>query len=450
MAQNKTIALISSQYLFRDPRYLLFAKSYKKIGFNVICISLLATITADQKNTELYKNFKCISLIQDCPNTNSNNYNHSNSKNTSIINKNIFSSIKKYLFSKISLGLYNKIIKSILILKEELVRPLYIHYLHRKTKQAVNSNKFKQLMDNIDTIHGCEFLFGAIAACYAAKKYNKQLIIDAKEHHRYMVPEFSRFTFSFIKKHEKIVFEQANQIPCVSEPIIECYKELYPDFAHKFIYMPNCQELDSNSFDATHSNIEKLSTNTNKVKFIVLATYLPFVRGIEYLIQVWDKLSPKNAELYIYLSNLNSISKNYLLKQCPNTLNKSLFLMDPVKEDDINSTIAKYDVGIIPYLPNETINHLYCCPNKFGQYLKNGLAIMSSDTINIPNQIKKHNIGFIYPTDDLSAAIDIFKKSILDKDYLLNVRMNSFNYYKNIYNWDYYTNKLIKAQATEA
>ena len=65
--------------------------------------------------------------------------------------------------------------------------------------------------------------------------------------------------------------------------------------------------------------------------------------------------------------------------------------MPPVKEDDINHTVAQYDIGIVPYLPQVTLNHPYCCPNKFGQYLAAGMAIMSSDTENIKIRYKISN-----------------------------------------------------------
>lgn len=464
----KSIALISSQYLFRDPRYLMYAKSYQKAGFEVTCISLFANITESQKQTELYRSFNCVSLADENTGASS-----KETKNPSLTSRTKQSDVPKKLStstlltpsnnktrltisSKITLSIYSLFIKTNILLKEQLLRPLYIYYLHRKALKAINSKKFQELISDIEYLHGCEFFFGAVAAGYAAKYYNKKFIFDAKEHHRHMVPEFSRITIDFIKKHEKPLFQQAEIIPCVSEPIIDCYKNLYPDFADKFLYMPNCQILDrdiikkqssllslqkyhDDSHIADYSPILINSTSKyekRKIKLIVLATYLPFVRGTEYLIQLWEKLDPSNAELHFYLSNLNSIAKKYLTHLCPNTLNKNLYIRPPVKEDEINSTIEQYDIGIIPYLPNATINHLYCCPNKFGQYLRAGLAIMSSDTINIPNQIAKYNIGYVYPTNNIHNAVNIFKKALDDYDLLIEKRKKSLNHYQNNYNWD--------------
>ena len=63
-SQKKKIALISSQYLFlRSSLYLLFAQAYKKAGYDVVCINLLTDITHTQQQSQLFKNFKCYTIL---------------------------------------------------------------------------------------------------------------------------------------------------------------------------------------------------------------------------------------------------------------------------------------------------------------------------------------------------------------------------------------------------
>lgn len=437
--KNNTIALFSSHYLFRDPRYHLFAQSYQKAGYKVLCVNLMAPISDKDKQSEFYKNFNCISFYDSNADSTiaSNQLSSSSLKKLKSVAINISNSfikkIKSFLITYcLNMFLYKKILKLNLFIKETFLRPVYIYITHKKLLKIISSSKFKTLINNVDMSHGCEFFFGAFIAYYTNKNFNIPYILDAKEHHRHMVPEFSNWTRGFIKKHEKVLFQNAFIIPCVTKPIIECYQKIYPNMTDKFFYMPNTQKL---SIAKNTPN----RVNTQKIKLIVLANYLPFVRGIEYIISVWNKLDPNNAELDLYLSNLNSVTQKYLLELAAPSLGKSLFIQPPVKEDDINYTISKYDIGIIPYLPNATVNHLYCGPNKFGQYLKSGLAILSSDTVNIPNQIAENNLGWVYPTNlGISAAADTIYQVLSSLDSIKIAQRHALEYYSTSYNWENY------------
>lgn len=112
------------------------------------------------------------------------------------------------------------------------------------------------------------------------------------------------------------------------------------------------------------------------ISFVVCGNIGP-TRGFEQLIKNW-KYCPKEACLYI--QGKDNDFKTYLqnLKSTQNLIKgKSLFFPAAVRENEIISSIKKYDVGIIPYEP-VCLNNKYCFPNKFSQYLKAGLPILAN------------------------------------------------------------------------
>jgi glycosyltransferase involved in cell wall biosynthesis len=236
------------------------------------------------------------------------------------------------------------------------------------------------------------------------------------------------------------LYEKSIVLPCVSKGILNYYAKKFKNIKHKLVYMPNSQSimnyynmLDNPSFDQFFSHSEL------KIKFVMLSGFFPVIRGIEYLIQVWENLNSKNATLDLYLSGLTTEAYSQLILLAPKTFNKSLFIKQPVSEDDILLTLCKYDVGIIPYLPKITLNHDYCSPNKFGQYLKSGLAVMSSDTKNISKIIHDNNLGFVYSTSDMNQAVKVFTNAIAQKNQLLKIKINSKEYFIREYNWENYS-----------
>jgi glycosyltransferase involved in cell wall biosynthesis len=101
----------------------------------------------------------------------------------------------------------------------------------------------------------------------------------------------------------------------------------------------------------------------------------------------------------------------------------------------MTESLLKYDCGIIPYLPDASLNEKYCCPNKFGQYMNAGLAIVSSNTEYITERISKYNLGIIYNPSDINGSVESFKNLINNRNQLIEKRRNAYNFCKEKYEW---------------
>nr|MCH9756955.1 hypothetical protein [Gammaproteobacteria bacterium] len=179
------------------------------------------------------------------------------------------------------------------------------------------------------------------------------------------------------------------------------------------------------------------------LRFVMLAGFVPHIRGIELLVKIWASLVPGSATLNLYLSNISEANKQHLLSLAGAAANKSFFIKAPIKEDEIIETLVNYDVGIIPYLPDVCLNHRYCCPGKFGQYLKAGLAVLSSNTENITQAIDTFNLGAVYPVENFSESSEVFQAMIDSPEKIETMKHNAKHFFESEYHWDIFAKGFV-------
>ena len=83
-------------------------------------------------------------------------------------------------------------------------------------------------------------------------------------------------------------------------------------------------------------------------------------------------------------------------------LNKSIYFLDAVREDELVAAAAEADVGIVPYLPI-AINERLACPNKLSQYLHAGLMVITNDLPYVKSVLEEAEAGLSYSSADLST-----------------------------------------------
>jgi glycosyltransferase involved in cell wall biosynthesis len=416
LVQDNKIALVSYGYLFRDPRILTMARSLRGIGFEIICINLSPIPFEAEFQSILSKEFECHNIV--------------------IPHKDVVSKRTREILTRTT-----KIIKSKLQFSTkngaENGLPEEFKIVEKYIKYAIHDKRFYSITKDVKIFFGCEMFWGSFAAYFFSKAYNRKFIFDIKELYHDMDPSAAQGLVNFVKNYENLFFKSSMVLPCVSQPIIDYYIQRNPRLRDKFVLLPNTPSLG-----------QKINPSRNigdgKIGFVFLAGYAPQIRGIEFLLTIWERLAPENAELHLYLARLDSESKRELEAYVTKTLSRSIFFHEPVSEDEIIATVAQYDIGVIPYLPNVCLNHLYCSPGKFGQYLKAGLAIMSSDTKNITQAILREDLGYVYPTDDLHQAVNIFRDAIRNLDSLETKQANATLYFQATFNWETFFLKFVE------
>ena len=143
------------------------------------------------------------------------------------------------------------------------------------------------------------------------------------------------------------------------------------------------------------------------VSFVVCGNIGP-TRGFEQLIKNWQKCP---NEVTLYIQGKDNDFKTYLqnLKSTQNLIKrKSLFFPAAVREDEIISSMKRYDVGIIPYEP-VCLNNKYCFPNKTSQYLKAGLPILANKLPAVARILKGTDAGFSFDFKNKDAFLSVIR-----------------------------------------
>jgi glycosyltransferase involved in cell wall biosynthesis len=157
-------------------------------------------------------------------------------------------------------------------------------------------------------------------------------------------------------------------------------------------------------------------------------------RGIEALIEIWNVLSSKRAHLVLR----GPCDRQYLLslkKLAGDNWNKTIFYKLPVKESELIEYAKDADVGLIPYPPT-TLCQQFCSPNKLGQYMQAGCAILASNTEYVSEVIADAKAGLVYEYNSHDDLKDKIEYLINNPDTLRSYQFNAENYAEKYFNWD--------------
>lgn len=107
--------------------------------------------------------------------------------------------------------------------------------------------------------------------------------------------------------------------------------------------------------------------------------------------------------------------------------------MPAVRPDQMVKTLSFYDVGILPYKYPYPYSH--ASPNKFGEYVGAGLAILANDQPFITEQVSKYSLGHIFdwktPNEFLASV-----RSLSDPVNLDEINENVRTAFETSLNWE--------------
>jgi glycosyltransferase involved in cell wall biosynthesis len=395
------ICLISSGYIQKDPRYYFLANSLKKANHEVILVNI-------------YLDARQLPISQG----------YSSSKFKILTDYNV-----------LNINFFNYIPSNFTPQSSDFFVSNWYEYVPTFVNQYMEKNGSEKFLE-ADVFYGLELFFGSAMSQQFASVTNKRFIVDFKELFSELCRDYPKESINTIKAIEEKCINDAWFVPCVSQKIIDFYKQKYNVNQEKFILLENSKPCDNLVPD--FSRVKR-----DKVKFIASAGTANKSRGFNELAEIWELLDPDNATLDLRISNITDQEKKQIIKIGKKTYAKTLNFIPPVLEDEMTESLLEYDCGIIPYLPDAGLNERYCCPNKFGQYMNAGLAIVSSNTEYITERISKYNLGIIYNPNDINGSVENFKNLIDNRDQLIEKRINAYNFCKEKYEWGHQVQALL-------
>ncbi|MBL4854264.1 MAG: glycosyltransferase [Robiginitomaculum sp.] len=235
-----------------------------------------------------------------------------------------------------------------------------------------------------------------LAASLLKAKYGCRLIYDAHEYgpDAYLLWPRPRYLFFAL---ERMLFKHVDAAVTVSPGLAEKFNARFPRL--DFLVLPNASPRKDGEFEVPKkSDIKKLAQG--RVSVLFQGGFAKH-RGVEWVIDEWAKLNPKNAALFI--RGPNNVFRKQLINHAHGTglLNQSIYFLDSIGEDKLIAYASTADIGIIPY-HSYVENHAGACPNKLSQYMLAGLAIISTPLPNVESIIELASCGVIY--DDKKAG----------------------------------------------
>jgi glycosyltransferase involved in cell wall biosynthesis len=168
------------------------------------------------------------------------------------------------------------------------------------------------------------------------------------------------------------------------------------------------------------------------VRFIFLGNFAPG-RGLEELIQAWD-LDPAVATLTLQGPDSPHRKVCISLTRKTGRLGCGIDFPDAVPEPALIETARQFDIGIIPYTYGYPYNH--CSPNKLGQYLAAGCAVLANRLPFVEACLQTADCGATVNFNSPEALRECLHRLAGDRAVVQRWRTNARKAAGERYNWE--------------
>lgn len=119
----------------------------------------------------------------------------------------------------------------------------------------------------------------------------------------------------------------------------------------------------------------------------------------------------------------------------------------PVKVTELVETASLCDIGLNPFV-NVCKNTEFALPNKFFEYMMAGIAVMSSDLLEMRNLTNTLQVGRMFPKIDPHEIAHAINVLVSEPDKLAEYRVNGYEAARKTYNWEVEEVKFVDAFET--
>jgi glycosyltransferase involved in cell wall biosynthesis len=116
--------------------------------------------------------------------------------------------------------------------------------------------------------------------------------------------------------------------------------------------------------------------------------------------------------------------------------------LPPVPVQELIGHAAACDVGLNPFVP-VCANTACALPNKFFEYMAAGLALASTDLVEMRNLTHRHRLGVLFPAAEPNAIAGSLRELLADEAGLEACRRNAHEAARAEYHWERERGKLV-------
>ncbi|MDF1497616.1 MAG: glycosyltransferase family 4 protein [Patescibacteria group bacterium] len=236
-------------------------------------------------------------------------------------------------------------------------------------------------------------------------------------------------------KYEKKVFNEANNIFCITSHIIRMAEEKYPDSIPKIHYAPDGVDLKIFSTDFSKNDaLNKYNLPIGKFLIGYFGNFstVGIKKGVDTAIDAMNFLSSDN-----HLVLVGGVDKdlNYYKKYVfDNGLADKITFLGRLEHEKIPDIMRSMDCLVSP-MPYNDFNAYFTSPLKLFEYMASGIPMIYSDLPSVRDILDETMTSFCIPGDARSLAEKVEKikndyKKSKDKAYKASLEV------KQKYTWD--------------
>jgi glycosyltransferase involved in cell wall biosynthesis len=259
-------------------------------------------------------------------------------------------------------------------------------------------------------------------------KKNVKIVYDAHE----LETEKSKKPYMNLvyKLIEKILIKYPDSILVVGDKIKDHYQMIYGDLQNIAV-IRNIPAINQNEVMPKESFLKnKFGLSSRDILFIYQGA-LEKNRGIEVLLRVFSQVKDKHV-VFMGFGSMENMIKEFSLD------NKNIHFHPAISPRDVLSYTSGADVGF-SILDNSCLNHYYCLPNKFFEYILAGIPVIASNFPELAKIIDDYGLGWkVLPNEKnvFTLINNINKQDILSK------RQHAVAA-RSMFNWNQEARKLI-------
>lgn len=299
-------------------------------------------------------------------------------------------------------------------------------YIKARLARMLNAISHDSLSNLNPSVVVANDLLGAVLAKALWGATECRIIYDAQEvftdsYDLLGGPVFSEVERTAWIELESMICKRADMTVTISPGIAELYRS-----RHETV----CEVL-PNYIPHTLSEVRKSGSLHCPIKFVLIGRADPY-RGLEELVESWD--FPEDiATLDLIMPETPQRDRLEAHSAKVQRLHTGPRFVAAVAPDQMIKTLSFYDVGILPY--NYPYPYSHASPNKFGEYIGAGLAVLTNNQPFVAEQVNKYSIGHIFDwgmPNDFSASV----YRLSNPDNLVKIAENVRTAFETSLNWD--------------
>ena len=290
-------------------------------------------------------------------------------------------------------------------------------------------NAIRAMPQKPDVVH-CNDLDTLLVGVLAKRHYGCRLVYDAHEFYPVSDPHGKWLDITFFSLIERLLIRKADAVVTVNPQLGEAMRAAYG--LDRVYSVPNAEPwIDGRPPPSPGTEMDKLAQG--RVKFLFQGRFTPG-RGIDELIEGWTKVDGSRAALFLRGPDNMWRKAAIELAARLGQLNRCVYFLDAVTEDQLVCAAAEADVGIIPYKPL-IINDRLSCPNKLSQYLHAGLLVIANDLPYVQSVLTEAEAGVFYSSTDPRTLAAAVHRIVDDPELRRRGRQNALRFARERFNW---------------